>query len=199
MPELDSIEAAPAKAAVPRRRNTGKSKKRTRRPAVKVTPAIAMDAAVQNTGEEPAPVKHKVTAPWRPAKRLDLPKETEERLKKEGYRPRWVNKRALGNIDKKIAEGWEFDKSVSSGRANSLNRTINDGTPLDGTTHIAELVLMKIPEEKAVSRNKYYSDRANRSFTESKQRLTSNLRTDSGDDRVKAYGSVTEEREFRRT
>lgn len=192
--ETGNIEVTPVKTAVPRKRSTSKSKKRTRRPSVKVTtpPITAMDAAVEPAGLEPVPTKHVVTTPWRPARLLELP----TKLKKAGMRPRWV-RNTKANTLKKESEGWQYVK-VPQEEKRLLPKTIQDSLGIDGTVQVREMILMWMPEEMAISRNKYYTDKANRSFTDSKQILSSDIRTQSGDDRVRTYGNITEEREFRR-
>ena len=189
MSEIDNAvvveEVKPVTSAVVKKPAAKKRPKR-KRPSRPVTPKVQVAEVPQV--EEPAPVKHKITTPWKPARRLDLPKDAEERIKKEGKVPRWVNKNILGNVDKKLSEGWEFDKGPVS-----VNRTINDGKPIDGTTHVAELVLMKTPKENADSRNKYYTDRANNPLKDPKGKLKNEI-GDSGD----AYGGVTTDKEYRR-
>lgn len=97
--------------------------------------------------------KHRVSAPWKPASRIDIPEE----LKIPGFRYRSCNTMQTGNIQKKLAEGWIVDKELSKKMEHVA--TVDDGKKLDGTTRFRELIVMRMPEEMAKSRDEYYAKR----------------------------------------
>lgn len=112
----------------------------------------------KSSEEDAKEKKHVVTSPWKPATLLSIP----ENLKDKGYVYRFCNKKTEGNIQKKIAEGWEIDKELSK-KLNSAP-TIEDGKPIDGTLHVRELVVMRMRKELKESRDKYFRDLANGSI-----------------------------------
>lgn len=131
----------------------------------------------------PEPVKHRVTTPWKPARKLDIP----EHLKNPAFVYRWCDKNKPGNIQKKMSEGWEVDKELSRKLTAIATRTLNDGSPLDGTAQIAELIVMRMPREMAASRNEYYAKRSEMATKEAQEDLK---RRTGG----QAYGEIREDR-----
>ncbi len=83
---------------------------------------------------------------WRPAQMMDV------RDKNPEYTYRWCDKDSQ-NIQKKLAEGWEFAKED-----HIVEPSVNDGKPLGSTTEYRELVLMKLPKETAEARSEYYQN-----------------------------------------
>jgi len=164
------------------------------------TPTIATAPVVEE------PVKKATTAPWRPAKRLDIP----ERFKDPRFVYRFVNTKKDGNEIRKLDEGWEYDKQLSEKlKASGLApiRSLDDGTPLDSAYRIRELIVMRMPKEMAAQRNKYYQDRANIDTKEMRERMRGNIGTHGGSQDAGVYadsfglrGVNKEEREeiFRR-
>jgi hypothetical protein len=121
------------------------------------------------TGEEPE--KKASTTPWKPAKRLNIPEE----LKDPRFVYRFVNTKREGNEVKKQDEGWEYDMELSvklKQRGLAPLRGIEDGTPLDSSYRIRELIVMRMPKEMAASRNKYYLDKG----TIDKKSMTNTMR-----------------------
>jgi hypothetical protein len=101
---------------------------------------------------------------------------------------------------KKLNEGWEYDDELAKKLADlglMPRRGLNDGTPIDSYYRIRELIVMRIPKEMAESRNKFYTDKANRAFTETKRSLSKNIDEVPGG-KAGVYGNITEEKEFRR-
>lgn len=132
------------------------------------------------------PTKHKVTRPWEPAKLLDIP----QHLKDPNFTYRFCNKNAIGNIQKKEAEGWEIDKDLSK-KLQQLQRTINDGSKLDGTLQIREMIVMRMPKELAKARNEYYADKCEDAVRSSQRRFKSDVSQISGDyQNTGTYGQV---------
>ena len=121
---------------------------------------------------------------WKPASYIHIP----ENLKKPGFRYRACNTEKTGNIDKKIAEGWEIDTELTQ----KMRRTptLQDGQNLDTTMKIRELVIMRMPEELAKQRDKYYSDLSSRA----RNNIASKFKKDASDlnDGAGAYGESKE-------
>lgn len=115
-----------------------------------------------------------VTKPWEPASVLHVGN------KDPRFAYRWISK---DNIDKRIAEGWEIIKGVSPDKAKGKILTLADGTQLDSCTVVRNLVLARMPKERAASRNKYYEDVAKDSVKE----VDRKFRTDS---KGQGYGKV---------
>jgi hypothetical protein len=106
-----------------------------------------------------ATVKKEPTTPWSPARILDIP----ERFKDPAFTYRWVNKDRAGNMRKKESEGWEIDTELTRKMSN-LATTIEDGTPIDGTIQVREMIVMRLPQERAKARKEYYRDKNVRSI-----------------------------------
>jgi hypothetical protein len=123
-------------------------KRRGRKPAPKRAKA---ESKVRDT-EPTAPVvkKHDVTEPWKRSSTLRAPKIS-------GYTVRWMNTRKEGREDQVTDEGWQYvyKKEVPG----FSNTTITDGSSVDGKIRRRELVLMKLPLDRKVARDKYISDR----------------------------------------
>lgn len=96
--------------------------------------------------------KHRVTTPWKPATLLDIPGQ----YKDPDFIYRFCDKKRDGNIEKKIAEGWEIDNELSR-KMRQVKPTIEDGAALDTTTGIRELVVMRMRKETAQARNEYFA------------------------------------------
>ena len=114
---------------------------------------VATDENNDTTQEVVQKPKHRVTTPWKPASRIEIP----EHLKIPGFRYRSCNTSQTGNIEKKKAEGWIVDKELSKKMEHIA--TIDDSKKLDGTTRFRELIVMRMPEEMAKSRDEYYAKR----------------------------------------
>ena len=146
-----------------------------------VPPTITPEEAQKLPTSEP--IKHKATTPWRPARKLDIP----EHFKNPAFTYRWCDKNKPGNIQRKMSEGWEVDKELSRKLTAIATRTINDGSPLDGTAQVAELVVMRMPKEMAASRSEYYAKRSEMAINDAQEDLK---RKTEG----RVYGGVKEER-----
>jgi hypothetical protein len=96
-------------------------------------------------------VKKPVT--WAPPSSLDAPPAP------NGYRHRWIRVETLGfddtkNVSGKMREGWELVRSDEYPEQNFP--TINTGK-YSGVIGVGGLVLARIPEEIALSREAYYN------------------------------------------
>lgn len=90
--------------------------------------------------------------PWNPAATLPTPAEM------DGWRFKWVRRLSLGetdvmNMSKRRREGWEPVPAEEQ-------PDLADFTDTPGVIEIGGLVLCKMPEERARSRDKYFSDKA---------------------------------------
>jgi len=95
-------------------------------------------------------VKKPVT--WAPPSSLDAPPAP------NGYRHRWIRVETLGfddtkNVSGKMREGWELVRSDEYPESNYP--TMNTGK-YSGVIGVGGLVLARIPEEIALSRQAYY-------------------------------------------
>lgn len=141
-----------------------------------------MDAQIKTE-----PIKHKVTTPWKPARLLDIP----EKFKDPRFVYRFVDKKVDGNLAKKESEGWEVDKELSK-KIKQLQRTVLDGSNLDGSLQIRELIVMRMPKELKEARMQYFEDMNTAKFRNTKKSLSNEASKISGD-YVKdgVYGEVT--------
>lgn len=115
---------------------------------------LSLKDLVEQTDKKPS------TTPWKPYKRLNIPSY----LKDPRYVYRFVNTKKEGNQERKLAEGWEYDRQLTKKLAErnllGVTRSVNDGTPLDSLYRVRELIVMRMPKEMAEARNKYYHDRS---------------------------------------
>jgi len=128
----------------------------------------------------------KASTPWKPARLLDIP----EHLKDPSFTYRWCTTNKPGNIRKKQSEGWIIDKELSKKLATDLVPTIEDGKPLDGVVGIRELIVMKIPNEKAQARKEFYQQRGEMATQAKQQELDNEVRRLGGE----TYGNIKEQR-----
>jgi len=138
-----------------------------------------------------------VSTPWKPAKVLDIPAD----MKDSRYTYRWVSKSRVGNVQKKLQEGWEIDHTLAKrlDEKFGLNKTLEDAKQQGTVIHMREMILMRMPKQMAKERNEYYMKRGNISTKEikgkmGKDALASRDSKDGkfGDDTVLVYGDVTE-------
>ena len=106
----------------------------------------------QEQAEKEAPKVKRGTASWRPARKLDVIH------KAPGFRYRYVST-DYANLQKKIAEGWEFVNPSTGipGQHNPSAREVSDGRQLDSVQKMRELVLMALPEDIALERDAYHA------------------------------------------
>ncbi len=116
-----------------------------------------------------APVKKMHTEPWKPSQLLAV-KEM------PGWRLRWVRKDLL---ERKVDEGWEPVKAKDL-----TDRTIIDGAQVDSLITKRNLILCRMPESLAKSRDAHYAGK-------SRDAIKETVRTfeESGDKGL-SYGSI---------
>ena len=117
--------------------------------------------------------------PWAPASTLPQPAPM------DGWRFKWVRKMSLGetdimNMSKRRREGWSPVTAEDQPELATFSDT-------SGVVEIGGLVLCKMPEERARSRDTYYADRAK----EQTDGLSRQFRNDAGDTK---HGKLYEER-----
>lgn len=130
-----------------------------------------------------------VSTPWKPARVIDIP----EGYKDQRFTYRWCNVLKIGNIQKKIQEGWEVDKIMSKklNELYGLNRTIEDGSPIDSTVKMRELIVMRIPKEVAHERNEYYHKRGQIDQESIEKGMRDNISNKTGSDPSNILGRST--------
>ena len=110
------------------------------------------DVVIGGPKEVLTEVPKKGNPSWSPATRLDV------RNRRAGFRYRWCDKDPA-NIEKKLAEGWVF-VNKTSGLPGELERRDqpHDGSDLTTTKTYRELVLMALPEDIGLARDRYVAD-----------------------------------------
>ena len=94
------------------------------------------------------------TTPWKPSSYLGIPEKIKTKYL-TGYRGRFCSK---SQLSKKLAEGWEV-VSITAEDKKFLNPpTLIDGKPLTSEVHVRELILVRMPEELAKGRDKYFAE-----------------------------------------
>lgn len=91
---------------------------------------------------------------WKPARVLDIPSS----LKDSRFVYRWVAKKQDGRISKMKQEGWVIDEEIS--KKLEPIKTISDGSKIDSTTQVRELIVMKLPKELKTARDAFYASRS---------------------------------------
>lgn len=121
----------------------------------------------------------KPTQPWKPASFLKV----DAKYLRAGFRPRWIRK---DNLDKAMAEGWNPIKEKTT--AVAPEKTILDGTQLDGTVQKRTLILCEISEEIAVARQEFFNKLTNDGLTSMKNKFIEETQDKSHGTR--AYGKI---------
>lgn len=126
-----------------------------------------------NSGDEPVAKQKSQRAhrPWQPSAVLTLPKEFQDNR----FIYRWCTKNKPGNIQKKLAEGWIIDKEVHKKMEAAnfvLDATLQDGNAgsPDNTLQMREMILMRIPNEKAKERTEYYQEKSTAAKVDAQKR-----------------------------
>lgn len=160
--------------------------------AVELPDVIAESAEVPTTESQATatvsetPIKkHRVTTPWKPSSFLGIP----EHLKVPGRRYRWGKKDRPGNMEKKLAEGWVIDIDLTKEMKKLSPPTIQDGKSMDSTMQVREMIVMWMPEETAIARNKYYSDKAGAAQRGAQKAYKESIRDVFGNNDI-AYGDI---------
>jgi hypothetical protein len=112
--------------------------------------------------------KTKVTQPWKPASILQV------NMKSKDHRPRWCRKDIL---DKKKLEGWE---PIKWSDADAPEKTIIDGSPMSAFVEKRGLILCRMPEEMAKSREKYYKEITDRALPEAIEQFKGSVEKPTG-------------------
>lgn len=132
--------------------------------------------------DKPTPkyTSDEMTEPWSPSSLL-------HHKAVDGQRLRWCDK---ANMSRKVSEGW----SIVEEDGKEQTKTIEDGTQTDTTVQMRELILMKMPEGMAVSRNKHWQKLAGDNVKSVTKKFVNDVkaegRTEEGPG-GRAYGSVT--------
>lgn len=122
--------------------------------------------------------------PWKPAAPLEYPCPP-------GYRQRYCVM-TPENIKKKESERWFIVKDKQGKSVVDSKKTAIDGKPLDNTVQYRTLILMRITEEDAKARDKYYADLNKAKQTSNARRFEAETAGESaGYPGAGAYGNVT--------
>ncbi len=107
--------------------------------------------------------------------------------KEDGYRYRMARKDP-DNLAKKKAESWEIVSDLQSNpiKHETPNR-LDLGTPLTSVQEGRDWILMKIPEEIALQRDKHFNDRTERQTLG----LTAHTKKEIGATGTKIHGEIT--------
>lgn len=92
------------------------------------------------------------TTPWKPSSFLGLP-EGIKRKYLAGYRGRFASK---SQLPKKLAEGWEVVQFSPEDMKLLKPATIIDGKALTTSLEVRELILIRMPEDVAKSRDDFF-------------------------------------------
>lgn len=116
---------------------------------------------------------------WKPASVTDVTD------KEAGYRYRWSNK-SPDNLAKKEAEGWETVSKVTSDKVQEVDdRKIHSGKNLSSVHEKHDVVLQRMPEEVAQSRDEYMNNKTQKRT----MGLTAHLRKEVGG--AQLHGKIT--------
>jgi hypothetical protein len=121
----------------------------------------------------------KGAASWKPAAVTDVTN------KEDGFRYRWAHKDP-DNLAKKQAEGRDYVDRKSDGVKASEVR-LEDGKDLTSVYEKRDVVLMKIPEELAQSRDAYMNDKSEKRIAG----LTASTKKDLGEQGAEMHGDIT--------
>lgn len=104
--------------------------------------------------EQLTPAPKKGHRSWNPAQRLDVVG------KAKGFRYRWCNNDPA-NIEKKLAEGWVLvNKTTNLPGEHERRETPQDGANLTTAKTYREMVLMALPEDIALDRDRYVNEQS---------------------------------------
>jgi hypothetical protein len=117
--------------------------------------AMPVEEAAKIEEKVAVDMKQKSTTPWKPFKRLKIPTE----VKDQRFHYHFADTTRDGNELGMLNEGWEYDTDIAQklkDRNLAPKRPLKDGSGLDGTYKVNELVLMRIPIEDYEEHQKYY-------------------------------------------
>lgn len=115
---------------------------------------------------------------WKPASVTDVTN------KEPGFRYRWINK-LPDNLAKKAAEGWETVSGVTSDKAKASPE--DSGKNPTSVFEKRDLILARIPEEVALERDAYMSEKTQKRTLG----LTAHLKKEAGESKARLHGSIT--------
>ena len=104
---------------------------------------------------EKEPIRKSPTAPW--AEQSPWRRDTLRIKKREGWRPHWVDPR---NFERNLEDGWTYAKRSDYGMPH--DRIPGEESQMDSRIRRRGMVLMEIPEEKALQRQEFYANLADR-------------------------------------
>lgn len=110
--------------------------------------------------QEELKIKREGRKPWKPARSLEIPAG----MKDSRFVYRFVERLRPGNLRKKLDEGWEIDTKIGK-KLNELygglEKTLDDGSPMDSTVQMRELIVLRMPKVIHEERSRYYFEQSN--------------------------------------
>ena len=197
MPTPEEYAARVAKAKETRERN-----KREKEERDKAEEAAEIAKGAKITAKHKDEPKKPQRRPWAPAAPLSIPEE----MKDPRFAYKWANRDHVGNLPKKIQEGWELDTELQAKLEEKFGLTVLqtsvEGLPdsssrshkIDSSALAGDLVLMRMPIELHQERDQYYFEQ-----TKVRQKPSEKLNKEARDLETGepvptgAYGKYTEE------
>jgi hypothetical protein len=133
-----------------------------------------------------AGLKSPSTTPWRPFKRLKIPKDVQD----PRFHYHFVDTTKEGNELSMLNEGYEYDKEVAQklkDRGLAPIRPLKDGHGVDGTYRVNELVLMRIPVEDWEEHQEYYRQQGKIDKEGMKRQMRTDIGKEGAYDGAKVY------------
>lgn len=130
--------------------------------------------------QEELKLKREGRKPWKPARTLEIP----QHLKDSRFVYRFVERLRPGNLRKKLDEGWEIDTKLGkklNDMYGGLQKTLDDGSPIDSTVQMRELIVLRMPKVIHEERAKYYFNRTNIDAGRIKGDMNTTLRQTAGE------------------
>ena len=130
--------------------------------------------------QEELKVKREGRKPWKPARSLEIP----QHLKDSRFVYRFVERLRPGNLRKKLDEGWEIDTKLGkklNEMYGGLQKTLDDGSPIDSTVQMRELIVLRMPKTLHAERAQYFFERSNIDSTRIKGDMQNSLRQTAGE------------------
>lgn len=114
---------------------------------------------------------------WQPKRLLDLHSARKDGKLDESFRYRWAS-REIGNVEKKLAEGWIIcNKETDPDIFHDNPLRMDDGKPIDSTKTYRDLVVMKLPEELGKARDRFIRQRTENQTAGIKSRAEDNMQS----------------------
>lgn len=131
-------------------------------------------------------MKQPASTPWKPFKRLHIPTG----MKDPRFHYHFVDTTREGNELACLNEGYEYDMDIAQKlkeRNLAPKRPLNDGSGLDGTYRVNELVLMRIPIEQYNEHLEYYRNKGKTDKETIKRQMRNDIGKEGAYEGAKVY------------